>query len=83
VKIPRPKWIDRGPAGETRYTDEPGAGALRRLWINFFSILPIEAKRSAAPACRSKRKREAISLLSIIRAALQFGELGGSHRHDA
>jgi len=41
------------------------------------------ANRSAASACRSKRKREAISLLSIIRAALQFGELGGSHRHDA
>lgn len=36
------EWIDRGPAGETRSTTEPGAGALRRLWIDFLSILPIE-----------------------------------------
>ncbi|RZL88245.1 MAG: phospholipase D family protein [Variovorax sp.] len=37
------EWIDRSPSGEARYTDEPGAGALRRLWINFLSILPIES----------------------------------------
>ncbi len=37
------EWIDRSPAGEVRYTHEPGTGPLRRLWINFLSILPIEA----------------------------------------
>jgi putative cardiolipin synthase len=31
-------WID----GATRHTSEPGAGALRRLWIGFLSLLPIE-----------------------------------------
>ncbi|MBT2326602.1 phospholipase D family protein [Variovorax paradoxus] len=36
------EWIDRGPAGETRYTTEPGAGPARRLWIDFLSVLPIE-----------------------------------------
>ncbi|MEJ8822835.1 phospholipase D family protein [Variovorax humicola] len=39
----RMEWIDRSPAGETRYTDEPGIGPWQRLWINFLSILPIEA----------------------------------------
>ena len=32
------EWID----GEARYTSEPGAGVLKRLWIDFLSILPIE-----------------------------------------
>jgi len=32
------EWID----GETRHMSEPGAGLLRRLWIGFLSILPIE-----------------------------------------
>src|SRR5262245_25314592 len=32
------EWID----GEARYTSEPGAGLMKRLWIDFLSILPIE-----------------------------------------
>jgi putative cardiolipin synthase len=36
------EWIARGDAGETRYAREPGAGALRRGWIWFLSVLPIE-----------------------------------------
>jgi putative cardiolipin synthase len=32
------EWIE----GDARYTSEPGAGVLRRLWIDFLSILPIE-----------------------------------------
>ena len=32
------EWI----SGEGRYTSEPGAGLLRRLWIGLLSILPIE-----------------------------------------
>ena len=32
------EWID----GDVRHTSEPGAGALKRLWIGFLSILPIE-----------------------------------------
>lgn len=38
----RMEWIDRTPQGETVYTTEPGAGALKRGWINFLEILPIE-----------------------------------------
>ncbi len=34
----RLQWIDGG----TRHTSEPGAGLLRRLWIDFLSLLPIE-----------------------------------------
>ena len=37
------EWTDRGPAGETRYTVEPGTSALQRGWINFLSILPFES----------------------------------------
>jgi cardiolipin synthase C len=37
------EWIERGPTGETRYTDEPGTGPIRRLWMRFLSILPIES----------------------------------------
>ena len=36
------EWIDRTPQGETIYTTEPGSGALKRGWINFLEILPIE-----------------------------------------
>jgi putative cardiolipin synthase len=36
------EWIETGPQGEIRYTSEPGASALRRLYINFLGILPIE-----------------------------------------
>ncbi|WP_444813091.1 phospholipase D family protein [Variovorax saccharolyticus] len=36
------EWIDRSPQGETRYTTEPGAGALKRSWIDLLEILPIE-----------------------------------------
>jgi putative cardiolipin synthase len=32
------QWID----GNVRHTSEPGAGWLRRIWIGFLSILPIE-----------------------------------------
>jgi putative cardiolipin synthase len=32
------EWID----GEQRHASEPGAGLLKRLWIGFLSILPIE-----------------------------------------
>lgn len=36
------EWIERGPQGETRYTTEPGAPAMRRLWVDFLEVLPIE-----------------------------------------
>jgi putative cardiolipin synthase len=36
------EWIDRTPAGEIRFDTEPGAGALKRGWIQFLSVLPIE-----------------------------------------
>ncbi|HEY2254175.1 MAG TPA: phospholipase D family protein [Variovorax sp.] len=36
------EWIETGPQGETRYTSEPGASPLRRLYIDFLEILPIE-----------------------------------------
>jgi len=36
------EWIERTAAGEIRHTSSPGVGALRRLWIDFLSILPIE-----------------------------------------
>jgi len=46
VRLTRPgggmEWIERGTQGETRYATEPGAGALRRLWVDFLSLLPIE-----------------------------------------
>ena len=38
----RLQWIERGPAGETRLASEPGVGALRRAWIGFLGLLPIE-----------------------------------------
>ncbi|MBB3175799.1 phospholipase D family protein [Variovorax sp. Sphag1AA] len=36
------EWIDVEPTGETRYSTEPGAGPMKRLWIDFLEILPIE-----------------------------------------
>jgi putative cardiolipin synthase len=36
------EWIERTDAGEVRYSSPPQAGPLRRLWIGFLSILPIE-----------------------------------------
>ena len=40
------EWIERTKAGEAagevRHTSEPGAGLLKRLWIDFLSVLPIE-----------------------------------------
>jgi putative cardiolipin synthase len=36
------EWIERSASEERLYSSEPGAGALKRLWINFLSILPIE-----------------------------------------
>ncbi|WP_345944599.1 phospholipase D family protein [Variovorax sp. dw_954] len=36
------EWIERGPQGETRYTTEPGSTAMRRGWVDFLRILPIE-----------------------------------------
>jgi putative cardiolipin synthase len=36
------EWIDRGPVGEARYRSEPDTGALRRLWVDLLSLLPIE-----------------------------------------
>ena len=32
------QWID----GNVRHMSEPGAGWLRRIWIGFLSLLPIE-----------------------------------------
>ncbi|MBS0341709.1 MAG: phospholipase D family protein [Proteobacteria bacterium] len=38
------EWIEREPDGrQTTYTSEPGAGGLRRLWVDFLKILPIES----------------------------------------
>jgi len=36
------EWIDRTPEGETHYATEPGASPMRRLWVDFLSMLPIE-----------------------------------------
>jgi putative cardiolipin synthase len=32
------EWVE----GDVRHTSEPGASVLRRMWVNFLSILPIE-----------------------------------------
>jgi cardiolipin synthase C len=39
-------WLDRRGSGQeaVRLTDEPGAGFMRRTWLAFLSILPIEGK---------------------------------------
>jgi len=36
------EWTDRTPSGERRFTTEPGASFLKRAWVRFLSILPIE-----------------------------------------
>jgi putative cardiolipin synthase len=36
------EWRERTATGEVVHTTEPESGPLRRLWINFLSILPIE-----------------------------------------
>jgi putative cardiolipin synthase len=36
------EWIEGSGSGATRFTSEPGAGLMKRLWIGFLSILPIE-----------------------------------------
>jgi putative cardiolipin synthase len=36
------EWIDRTPAGVTRFDVEPGASAGKRSLVEFFSLLPIE-----------------------------------------
>ena len=36
------EWIERTDGGEVRHSSSPQSGALRRLWISFLSILPIE-----------------------------------------
>jgi putative cardiolipin synthase len=36
------EWIEQSPQGEMRYTTEPGAGALKRTWIDVLEVLPIE-----------------------------------------
>ncbi|MGR4867695.1 phospholipase D family protein [Variovorax sp. LARHSF232] len=38
------EWIERGADGlETRYTTEPGTSGMRRLWVDFLEVLPIES----------------------------------------
>jgi len=38
------EWIERDASGrQTTYTREPGTGGLRRLWVDFLKILPIES----------------------------------------
>jgi putative cardiolipin synthase len=36
------RWIERTPSGEKRHATEPGAGPLRRAWLGFLSLLPID-----------------------------------------
>jgi len=36
------QWVEGAGAGEVTHESEPGAGMLKRLWIDFLSILPIE-----------------------------------------
>ena len=36
------EWIERSAAGETRLESEPDTGPLRRAWIRFLSLMPIE-----------------------------------------
>jgi cardiolipin synthase C len=38
----RLEWIESRDGKELRYTHEPGVGGLRRAWVGFLSILPIE-----------------------------------------
>ncbi|MDM0110818.1 phospholipase D family protein [Variovorax sp. J22R133] len=36
------EWVEQGGDGETTFTTEPESGAVRRLWIDFLKVLPIE-----------------------------------------
>jgi putative cardiolipin synthase len=36
------EWVERSTAGETRLGSEPDTGPLRRAWIRFLSLMPIE-----------------------------------------
>ncbi|MFI4925371.1 MAG: phospholipase D family protein, partial [Vicinamibacteria bacterium] len=36
------EWIERGPAGEVRYAEEPHTSAMRRAWVHWMSFLPID-----------------------------------------
>ena len=36
------EWIERTAAGEVRHATTPETGVLRRLWIGFLALLPIE-----------------------------------------
>ena len=36
------EWIERGPAGEVRYAEEPQTSAMRRAWVRSLSVLPID-----------------------------------------
>jgi putative cardiolipin synthase len=36
------EWIERSSEGNVVYTTEPQTGVLRRIWVGFLSILPIE-----------------------------------------
>ena len=38
----RVEWIDRREAGEVRLVTAPEVGVLKRIWIGFLSVLPIE-----------------------------------------
>jgi putative cardiolipin synthase len=36
------EWIERTEKGDVRYGTDPGTSAVRRAWIQFLSVLPIE-----------------------------------------
>jgi putative cardiolipin synthase len=36
------EWVERTSAGDVVYTSDPHTGLLRRMWVRFLSILPIE-----------------------------------------
>jgi cardiolipin synthase C len=36
------EWIERGATAETRHATEPGVGPMRRAWIRFLGVLPID-----------------------------------------
>ena len=36
------EWLERTGEGEVVHTSEPHTGWLRRLWIRFLALLPIE-----------------------------------------
>jgi len=36
------EWIERSGAGEVRHETEPGMGPIKRAWLGFLSLLPID-----------------------------------------